>query len=128
MDTQVMVRESSLPVAIATTLQWAERRRAFNEWVNTQLKDGVDYGKVPGTDKKTLLKPGAEKVTQYFGTAPMVEVTHREQNLENGYLYLEVKVSLVSIQTGQIVGTPENCLRLLEQFYQLNYLFTVKLR
>jgi hypothetical protein len=105
MDSQILVRESGLPVPMVTVQQWAERRKLFNEWVNTQLKSGVDYGTIPGTDKPTLLKPGAEKIAQLYGCAPKAEVIFRQQDMTTGYLYVEVRCDLVSIQTGQIVAT-----------------------
>jgi hypothetical protein len=49
------------------------RYQAQKEFIGTILHDGVDYGAVPGTDKKTLLKPGAEKMASYFGLTPVFE-------------------------------------------------------
>jgi hypothetical protein len=43
------------------------RRDQFKEFVSEILNDGTDYGKIPGTDKNTLLKPGAEKLLSLFG-------------------------------------------------------------
>ena len=34
------------------------------------MRSGVDYGAIPGTGKPTLLKPGAERLTTYFGLTP----------------------------------------------------------
>lgn len=48
----------------------AEIVQAQNEaraLVHQSLKEGRDYGKIPGTDKPTLLKPGAERVALGFG-------------------------------------------------------------
>jgi len=99
----VTAQERSLP-ALVPAQQWAQRRREFNEWVNTQLREGIDYGKVPGTDKDTLFKPGAEKIAQAYGCAPILDITVRDQNVETGYLYVEVAVRLVSIATGAVVA------------------------
>lgn len=53
------------PVAdIATALH---RYQAVKEFISGVLREGVDYGKIPGSDKPTLLKPGAEKMTAFFG-------------------------------------------------------------
>src|SRR3712207_8854318 len=38
-----------------------ERYNAVTEFVSRVLRKDVDYGVIPGTDKRTLLKPGAEK-------------------------------------------------------------------
>uniref|UniRef100_A0A6M3JB14 Uncharacterized protein n=1 Tax=viral metagenome TaxID=1070528 RepID=A0A6M3JB14_9ZZZZ len=118
MDSQIVVRESALPVPMVTVQQWAERRKMFNEWVNTQLKSGVDYGTIPGTDKPTLLKPGAEKIAQLYGCAPKAEVTLRQQDAATGYLYVEVRCDLVNIQTGQIVATGLGCCSSFESKYR----------
>jgi len=106
MDKQeiVVAQHGSLPAPVVTNTQWAERRKMFNEWVNTQLRDNVDFGKVPGTDKPTLLKPGAEKILQLYGCSVETETTHREQDITTGYLNIEVAARAVSIQTGMVVG------------------------
>lgn len=41
--------------------------KQFNQFVSNVMHDGIDYGKIPGTSKATLLKPGAEKLTTFFG-------------------------------------------------------------
>lgn len=98
-------RVSSLPAPVVSNTQWAARRRDFNEWVNTQLRESVDFGKVPGTDKPTLLKPGAEKILQLYGCAVEVETVRRDQDMATGYLYVECVARAVSIQSGAVVGT-----------------------
>lgn len=95
---------NSLPAPVASQQQWAERRTQFNEFVNKSLHSGVDFGKVPGTDKATLLKPGAEKILQMYGCAPQLSVTLRDQDPNTGYLYIEFTAKAVSIQTGQVVA------------------------
>jgi hypothetical protein len=47
--------------------QAAERYRSVVKFVQTLMNEGSDFGKIPGTDKPTLLKPGAEKLTTFFG-------------------------------------------------------------
>lgn len=47
--------------------QMKQRYNAILEFAKSIMKDGKDYGAVPGTDKPTLLKPGAEKLTSFFG-------------------------------------------------------------
>jgi hypothetical protein len=101
---QVVERGGYLPMQQATPEQWAQRRQEFNGWVNTQLREGVDFGNIPTVDKPTLFKPGAEKIVQLFGCLPDTVVTHRESDMVTGYLYLEVTVELISLQTGLKVG------------------------
>jgi hypothetical protein len=41
-----------------------ERYHAVTEFVSRVLRRDVDYGIIPGTEKRTLLKPGADGVGQ----------------------------------------------------------------
>lgn len=52
-----------------TVEQFSEREKMLRE-IKEMLVAGVDYGVIPGTDKPTLLKPGAEKICTFFGYAP----------------------------------------------------------
>jgi hypothetical protein len=44
------------------------------EFVRTVMREGTDYGVIPGTDKATLLKPGAEKLCTLFGLTSRFEI------------------------------------------------------
>jgi hypothetical protein len=54
-----------------------ERYNAVTEFVSRVLRNEVDYGVIPGTDKRTLLKPGAEKLTTFFGLSTRFELLER---------------------------------------------------
>lgn len=59
---------------VATIQQAIQRYALMQEFISKVLRNGVDYGAVPGTDKPTLKKPGAEKACSLFGLAPAFEV------------------------------------------------------
>lgn len=46
------------------------RYEMVKKFIGQIMVDGQDYGKVPGSDKPTLLKPGAEKLASFFGLSP----------------------------------------------------------
>jgi hypothetical protein len=52
---------------VLSVQQAAARFNTVVEFVRTVMREGIDYGKIPGTDKATLLKPGAEKLCTLFG-------------------------------------------------------------
>lgn len=67
------------------------------------MKEGEHFGAVPGCgDKKTLLQPGAQKLTMTFRLAP--EYTIQETDLGRGHKEYRVVATLKSIQTGNFVG------------------------
>jgi hypothetical protein len=69
MGTEIVVAAQPADYMPALTIaQSLERHRAFVDFVRSEImKTGVDYGKIPGSDKDTLLKPGAEKLCTFFG-------------------------------------------------------------
>src|SRR5919107_2512661 len=54
-----------------------ERYNAVTEFVSRVLRSDVDYGVIPGTEKLTLLKPGAEKLTTFFGLSTRFQLLER---------------------------------------------------
>ena len=54
-----------------------ERYNTITEFVSRVLRRDVDYGMIPGTDKLTLLKPGAEKLTTFFGLSTRFRLIER---------------------------------------------------
>lgn len=57
--------EGLMPILDVGTFQLQLKK--FQEIVQSYLVPGIDFGKIPGTDKDTLLKPGAEKMCEIYG-------------------------------------------------------------
>lgn len=77
----------------------------IQEVMKNVMKDGVHYGVVPGCgDKKTLLKPGAEKIAMTFRLSPtFVELSGSGE--DDSFVRYKIECQLVHIPTGRIVGT-----------------------
>ncbi|HML21846.1 MAG TPA: hypothetical protein PKD09_09370 [Aggregatilinea sp.] len=58
------VNEEALGLKISTLQQRYVWMVKFKDSV---LREGIDYGVIPGTDKKSLLQPGAQKMAILFG-------------------------------------------------------------
>jgi hypothetical protein len=69
-------------VSPATSMETAVARyRDMSNFIANVLRDGTDYGKIPGAgDKPTLLKPGAEKLASFFGLASSFTIIDKEQD------------------------------------------------
>lgn len=66
----------------------------FQQIVQKTLKRGHDYGVIPGTDKPTLLKPGAEKILMLMGLSSEYHITERIQDYEEGFFAFTVRCEL----------------------------------
>ena len=71
-----MVERSRFMPAMSIELA-VERYSAVTEFVSRVLRRDVDYGVIPGTEKRTLLKPGAEKLTTFFGLSTRFQLLER---------------------------------------------------
>jgi hypothetical protein len=63
--------EDFLP--LLTVDQAVHRKNQINEFIGKVLNEAKDYGTIPGSSKRCLLKPGAEKLCSIFGLAPRYE-------------------------------------------------------
>lgn len=77
--------------AVMTVDDAVSRWQMMVDFTTRVMRAGVDFGVIPGTDKPTLLKPGAEKLCTLFGLVPRFEIV-REIEEWNGdamfyYLY-----------------------------------------
>jgi hypothetical protein len=57
-------------VALDTILRVYQAKKEF---IGAVLKEAVDYGPIPGGTKPALLKPGAEKLANFFSLVPIFE-------------------------------------------------------
>lgn len=82
----------------------AEQRKILAEYVNSQMVEGTDYGVIPGTNKPTLYKPGAEKLTTLFHCAPRFTIIEKVEDFEKGFFYYQFKCEIESLQTAGVVA------------------------
>lgn len=78
------------------------RQEKLQQFVSEFLKVGVDYGRIGGADKPTLLKPGAEKLCEIFGFTKLVEIVSQAEDWTIPCFAYIVKVRLVSKINGLI--------------------------
>lgn len=84
---------------------------SLRENMKAVLHDGVDYGVIPGTGSKpTLLKPGAEKLLQWFGFGHTMEQVETERGPEGQWLGVTYRCTVTkAMPDGRVVvvGTCE---------------------
>lgn len=73
---EVVQQDALLPVM--SFEQAVARRDVMVRMVHDQMKEGVDFGTIPGVAKPSLWKPGAEKLGVLFGLVATYEQTEVE--------------------------------------------------
>src|SRR5580698_1964993 len=57
------------------SLELAKKRLIeFQSFVREYLREGEDFGTIPGTPKPTLYKPGADKLCELYGLSDNYEI------------------------------------------------------
>jgi hypothetical protein len=92
-----MAQEMSVEMVLAQT-------KKIQELMKVALIDGEHYGVIPGTgQKKTLLKPGAEKLCLMFRFSP--EYSHQTDREPGGHLTVTSTCRLIHSPSGTLVAT-----------------------
>lgn len=116
---------STLPNLIISPQEAMQRIQALNEFVQTCMVKGVDYGLIHGFSKPTLLKPGAEKLSDAFGFSKTVDIVNRIEHWESGVFSYEVKVTLSNKETGVIEAEGIGLCNSKETAYRYSDSFTI---
>lgn len=105
-DTKALVpalsAEASRFMPVMTVAAAIERRQMIVEAIENLLVEGIegDYGVIPGTKKKTLLQPGAQKLDNLFGLVPTFEIAEKvldwtgADHAGEPFFYFEIRAKL----------------------------------
>lgn len=78
-DNAIVIQNDGRFLSPAATIQQAIARYALVvEFTKQVMREKMDYGIIPGTDKPTLLKPGAEKLSSLFGLSPAFAIAEKD--------------------------------------------------
>lgn len=91
------IEEIGLPVE-----QVVAQVRRVQDVMKAVMRDGEHYGTIPGCEKPSLLKPGAEKLGFTFRLDPDFEITQRDYS--GGHREYEVICRLFAISSGKRIG------------------------
>ena len=96
-----------IPHQLPTRAEAAEGFTAiaeFQQACQQYMVKGVDFGSpFPGSDKMSLLKPGAEKVCRLAGVADRYEVLESICDYDKGLRMVTIRCNLANLATDQIV-------------------------
>lgn len=91
--------------------------KLIQEIMGKVMHEGEHFGTIPGCGpKKTLLQPGAQKLTMTFRLAPEYQI--QETNHPGGHKEYRVICTLRSISSGSFVGQGVGCCSTLEGKYR----------
>ncbi len=111
----------------AVTLQEAEQRiQLLQEFVRRYMVSGQDFGIIPGCQKPSLFKSGAEKLCDVYGFSKHIEITNRTEDWDKGVFAYEAKATIISKRTGHVEAQGIGAANSLERKYAKQDGFTVQ--
>ncbi|WP_224362976.1 hypothetical protein [Hyalangium versicolor] len=83
-----------------------EQHQVLAQYVKQCMIEGTDYGRIAGSEKPTLLKPGAEKLIDLFGCTPeftlVPEFCH--EDFESGFFKYTFRCRIISREQGKVLA------------------------
>ena len=119
-----VIPESSRALSIE---EFSDKWKDFQDFVKSQLKDGVDYGKVPGIEKPFLMLPGAQKIMSRYITRPEYEVINSVEDWDRGLFSFQIKCVLRLMSDDRVVGEGIGSCNSFEEKYRYMWVTEKKL-
>jgi len=99
-----------------------ERRTAIVEFTKRIMVPDQDFGVIPGANKPTLLKPGAEKLCCFFGLEPefteMIEDCDWTGERHAGEMFYYIRYRCRLLRDGRVLGVGEGSCNSWEKKYR----------
>ena len=86
----------NVPGNTTTTSVQPTQQQALKAFIKANLREGVDYGKIPNVPNNQLFKPGAAKIINFLRLRPQVQLLHTVFDPEAKAISYTVKVTLIS--------------------------------
>lgn len=118
MSNEIQVFDSRLPITKQDLADVSDRRKALKEFVRTQMNEGTDYGIIPGTQKQSLYKPGAEKLANLFGVGVRIVAKDKEIDHHQNFAMFSYTMEAYHLRTGTIIGQCEGACNSFEKKYK----------
>jgi hypothetical protein len=96
--------------------------KEFQAVVREVLVEGQDYGTIPGTQKPTLYKPGAEKITKLLNLYEEYEFIERVEDWDRPLFHYIIRCTLSDIATGTRVSSGLGACNSRESRYRYRWL------
>lgn len=119
---QEVTAQQSVFLPVMTMDLALERRNSIVEFTKRIMVPDQDFGVIPGTNKPSLLKPGAEKLCNFFGLepefTPITEEADWTGDAHKGEMFYYVRYRCRLLRDGRVLGVGEGSCNSWESKYR----------
>ena len=101
-DKIIPASQSVVPQFEITVDENKRRIEQVRQFVKSQMKEGEDYGVIPGVERPSLLKPGAEKLCNIFGFGVEVQEVDKLEDWDKGIFAYSYRAVIRNKRTGLV--------------------------
>jgi hypothetical protein len=91
-------------VMITSPKEALRRYEELQAFVKEVMVKGLDYGIIPGTQRPTLLQPGAQKLEEIYGFAHVFEDAAKVEDWERGFFHYRKRAVITLRSDGRYIG------------------------
>lgn len=115
-----LILSNNLPTNEYDMEATSKRLKVLRDFVKKELKEGIDndYAVVPGTPKKSLLKPGAQKLRLLFGLGVRVSMASRTIDIGTNFYMVTYKAQVYHLASDKVIAECEGTTSNLEKKYR----------
>lgn len=114
-EIEVIKEQSGQMTPMQRMAELKERKLIIGSVMKEVMKENEHFGKIPGTNKQTLLKSGAECLTSVFGLAPRFTV--KQDDFGNGHREYVITCELYAAN-GNFLGSGVGSCSTMEKKYR----------
>lgn len=104
-NTTVVPETPHTPQEMNTKLiEMKQQTNLIQKFFKEVMVQNQDYGVIQGTEKPTLLKPGAEKLCELYGYAPTIKSIEEVRDVQAGFYSARVTIALVHRATNTLIA------------------------
>src|SRR5688500_18019851 len=120
-------QQPTTSLSVQFTSQAVETQKAqraeLRKFVMSQLREGVDFGLIPGTQKASLWQPGAQKLMSLFQLGSRVLKSEKVLDLKMNFAMYSATIEIFHLPSGKSVSQCEGVCNSHEKKYRMRAVY-----
>lgn len=113
----VVLFTPNLPITEQSVESAKKKRALLKQFISSELREGIDFWKAPGSKQESLLKPGAEKLATLFNLTHKAELVEKVFDRDGNFALFIYRSSIFHGPSGMLLAQMEGACNSQEKKY-----------